>query len=398
MNRTANVIFLLVISFSFFSPGVSTMIKIFRGKSVKMSDTENRRLVIPRDICLVDSLSKKSKKIEALVEDQLSNRYWVKNIYSRTMVFGFKHSPLRRVVLGKDGYWYLLSSLWKGHLAKFESMEHRLSLKTIEYLSRSYLQFCRKMKKKNILVTTIIIPTKLYLLPEKLPAYFSKLMFRQNERSVTRLVKSIVRRGAGICYPFQIAKKLPADRIFHKKSFHWLTEGAQLLLYHQFSKENPFESIGIPVMPLSEGQVQYIKKSFDMTGLLGCGEVSYLKKSFNLPHSVTFISNDLVKTARDKFMRLPDRLNLYKSSNLNDFKVLFVTDSFGIASRTYISQYFETTIHVNINGFRSKNVSVEELATFFSPDVIVFLFNDSRVLSPFLLNRLWSMKKSQKQR
>jgi len=392
MRQKINVLFVIILAISLFYPGISTLIRLSQGKIKKKSDAERRLLTIPLNIKNAQSLREKFQQTEKLLEDQFFLRGDVQIIYNRIMVFGFKHTNVGYVILGHDGYWFTVGTKHK-FFSRFEIRGQSLPKFKIHRIARRYQKFSRHMAKKNIITTTIFIPTKPYIFSEKLPDCFKKMIPKLENKSVTRLAQAMRCKESLVFYPFQLTKKMAEDEIYFRRGFHWHEQGAQNILFQQFNMENPFKSLRVSPVPLKNLQIQPSRISFDLARILGLGELQHETRTYTLPYTTELVKNKEVYIAKRKFMKSQSHLNFIESSNKNGIKTFLITFSFGFSAIRYIAQHFQTTIHANANGLHIQPGIIREMAEEFSPNVIIFLFNESHVSHPERLMKLFSIKK-----
>lgn len=389
-NRT-DVIFLLLVIVSFFFPGISTLVKISSGKSIINSRYERRELVSPADMKDAGSLKDTCRIIEGMVEDQLFIRDWIRTLYNRIMVFGFRHSTISSVVIGSDGFWFHVGSL-NGSDLKFETVNDVTSESEINRLAASFINFSRRMADQNIVTSAVFIPTKITLYPEKLPCCYRKTAVKPVEKNAGRLVSAINNLNGSAAYPVNLADAIPMEDLYDRREFHWHRSGAQRLLYSLFSQENTLEPLNISPVPLSRLRVMPRRSLFDLSRTLGIGEVFYEKRTYVLPFNMVRYYNKKLRLLSRNFMRKEGFSRLYRSTNKNGLRILFISDSFGKKALTYIAQHFQDIVHVNFKRSLPRRGIVAEIVKIFPPDAILFLFHEGMAMKGQKLERLWSLE------
>jgi hypothetical protein len=391
MKRRFGVVFISILAASLFYPGFFTIIKLCIGDINKRSEAENRLLTIPLHVTSVRGLGKKCRRIEELLEDQLAIRDSVRMIYNRMMVFGFRRSNHRNIVLGENGYWFNVGHRDR-HLFRFESAGTSLPKFKIDQISRTYQRLDLYLEKNNMISAIFFVPTKPYLQSRNLPGSFRALVPAVGDKSITRLVGAMRRKKCRAFYPFEIASSIPEDILYHRRIFHWNGAGAQQLLYRQFSKENPFVSLSVQPLPCHHLKTEEKKASFDIAMLLGLGPLSYREKLYRMPYEIEELEGQAFNELR-KYVNSGLFLRVFESTNENGCRALLVSDSFGWGANNYIPYLFQSTAFVNTNGIRLQHGVIQDMAHAFSPDAIIFILNENHVSDPQWLIKLFSIRK-----
>lgn len=237
-----------------------------------------------------------------------------------------------------------------------------------------------KNYNKDILITTLLVPTKTEVFPDKLPLYAPVV----NEREIVEKIKTSLEDNVNILDLIDILKKKSNENIYYKTDHHWTTKGAF------YGYEYYLNEMGLSPLDESEFLKEKVSDSFYGTSYrkanfyLGKPDEIYSYKpkeeiKYDITYNNTINTNNLYD---ESFLNKTDKYSYFfggdkalteiETSIKNDKSILIIKDSFANSLIPFLLNHYENIFVIDTRYF---NMSINDYIKENDVDELLFLYN-----------------------
>lgn len=333
------------------------------------SPVEKRELQTRPEISITKVLDGRfQKKYESYLRDQFPGRdHWVS--FQTDMELFMGKNEIHNVYIGKNHY--LLEHYTK---KEFDPQQISKNLQALE-------KFVGKAKQ-NADVHVMMVPTKSWVLREKLPAFAPHY---KEQRFYDALQQKLEKEDVLISVePVLDAHK--EEEIYYRTDHHWTTLGAWYA-YEQYTK-----AVGGD-LPRAQGKKKFRCISKDFYGTT-YAKINYARQADKIEiyepadtlRVVYNMGEKKTKTLYDfSFLKTADQYSVFTGGNQavleitggikNGKTLLLIKDSFANSILPFLAEDYEKLVVVDL---RQLNVSGDRLLEMFSPTDILILYNSAQ--------------------
>lgn len=333
------------------------------------SPVEKRELQTRPEISITKVLDGRfQKKYESYLRDQFPGRdHWVS--FQTDMELFMGKNEIHNVYIGKNHY------LLEHHTEKeFDPQQISKNLQALE-------KFVGKAKQ-NADVHVMMVPTKSWVLREKLPAFAPHY---KEQKFYDALQQKLEKEDVLISVePVLDAHK--EEEIYYRTDHHWTTLGAWYA-YEQYTK-----AVGGDLQR-AQGKKKFRCISKDFYGTT-YAKINYARQAdkieiYELADKLRVVYNmgeKKTKTLYDfSFLKTADQYSVFTGGNQavleitggikNGKTLLLIKDSFANSILPFLAEDYEKLVVVDL---RQLNVSGDRLLEMFSPTDILILYNSAQ--------------------
>ena len=333
------------------------------------SPVEKRELQTRPEISITKVLDGRfQKKYESYLRDQFPGRdHWVS--FQTDMELFMGKNEIHNVYIGKNHY--LLEHYTE---KEFDSQQISKNLQALE-------KFVGKAKQ-NADVHVMMVPTKSWILREKLPAFAPHY---KEQRFYDALQQKLEKEDVLISVePVLDAHK--EEEIYYRTDHHWTTLGAWYA-YEQYTK-----AVGGDLQR-AQGKKKFRCISKDFYGTT-YAKINYARQADKIEiyepadklRVVYNMGEKKTKTLYDfSFLKTADQYSVFTGGNQavleitggikNGKTLLLIKDSFANSILPFLAEDYEKLVVVDL---RQLNVSGDRLLEMFSPTDILILYNSAQ--------------------
>lgn len=333
------------------------------------SPVEKRELQTRPEISITKVLDGRfQKKYESYLRDQFPGRdHWVS--FQTDMELFMGKNEIHNVYIGKNHY--LLEHYTK---KEFDPQQISKNLQALE-------KFVGKAKQ-NADVHVMMVPTKSWVLREKLPAFAPHY---KEQKFYDALQQKLEKEDVLISVePVLDAHK--EEEIYYRTDHHWTTLGAWYA-YEQYTK-----AVGGDLQR-AQGKKKFRCISKDFYGTT-YAKINYARQADKIEiyepadklRVVYNMGEKKTKTLYDfSFLKTADQYSVFTGGNQavleitggikNGKTLLLIKDSFANSILTFLAEDYEKLVVVDL---RQLNVSGDRLLEMFSPTDILILYNSAQ--------------------
>lgn len=333
------------------------------------SSVEKRELQTRPEISITKVLDGRfQKKYESYLRDQFPGRdHWVS--FQTDMELFMGKNEIHNVYIGKNHY--LLEHYTK---KEFDPQQISKNLQALE-------KFVGKAKQ-NADVHVMMVPTKSWILREKLPAFAPHY---KEQRFYDALQQKLEKEDVLISVePVLDAHK--EEEIYYRTDHHWTTLGAWYA-YEQYTK-----AVGGDLQR-AQGKKKFRCISKDFYGTT-YAKINYARQADKIEiyepadklRIVYNMGEKKTKTLYDfSFLKTADQYSVFTGGNQavleitggikNGKTLLLIKDSFANSILPFLAEDYEKLVVVDL---RQLNVSGDRLLEMFSPTDILILYNSAQ--------------------
>lgn len=333
------------------------------------SPVEKRELQTRPDISITKVLDGRfQKKYESYLRDQFPGRdHWVS--FQTDMELFMGKNEIHNVYIGKNHY--LLEHYTE---KEFDPQQISKNLQALE-------KFVRKAKQ-NADVHVMMVPTKSWVLREKLPAFAPHY---KEQKFYDALQQKLEKEDVLISVePVLDAHK--EEEIYYRTDHHWTTLGAWYA-YEQYTK-----AVGGDLQR-AQGKKKFRCISKDFYGTT-YAKINYARQADKIEiyepadklRVVYNMGEKKTKTLYDfSFLKTADQYSVFTGGNQavleitggikNGKTLLLIKDSFANSILPFLAEDYEKLVVVDL---RQLNVSGDRLLEMFSPTDILILYNSAQ--------------------
>ena len=333
------------------------------------SPVEKRELQTRPEISITKVLDGRfQKKYESYLRDQFPGRdHWVS--FQTDMELFMGKNEIHNVYIGKNHY--LLEHYTK---KEFDPQQISKNLQALE-------KFVGKAKQ-NADVHVMMVPTKSWVLREKLPAFAPHY---KEQKFYDALQQKLEKEDVLISVePVLDAHK--EEEIYYRTDHHWTTLGAWYA-YEQYTK-----AVGGDLQR-AQGKKKFRCISKDFYGTT-YAKINYARQADKIEiyepadklRVVYNMGEKKTKTLYDfSFLKTADQYSVFTGGNQavleitggikNGKKLLLIKDSFANSILPFLAEDYEKLVVVDL---RQLNVSGDRLLEMFSPTDILILYNSAQ--------------------
>ena len=333
------------------------------------SPVEKRELQTRPEISITKVLDGRfQKKYESYLRDQFPGRdHWVS--FQTDMELFMGKNEIHNVYIGKNHY--LLEHYTKN---EFDPQQIAKNLQALE-------KFVGKTKQ-NADVHVMMVPTKSWILREKLPAFAPHY---KEQRFYDALQQKLEKEDVLISVePVLDAHK--EEEIYYRTDHHWTTLGAWYA-YEQYTK-----AVGGDLQR-AQGKKKFRCISKDFYGTT-YAKINYARQADKIEiyepadklRVVYNMGEKKTKTLYDfSFLKTADQYSVFTGGNQavleitggikNGKTLLLIKDSFANSILPFLAEDYEKLVVVDL---RQLNVSGDRLLEMFSPTDILILYNSAQ--------------------
>ena len=332
------------------------------------SPVEKRELQTRPEISITKVLDGRfQKKYESYLRDQFPGRdHWVS--FQTDMELFMGKNEIHNVYIGKNHY--LLEHYTE---KEFDPQQISKNLQALE-------KFVGKTKQ-NADVHVMMVPTKSWILREKLPAFAPHY---KEQRFYDALQQKLEKEDVLISVePVLDAHK--EEEIYYRTDHHWTTLGAWYA-YEQYTK-----AVGGDLQR-AQGKKKFRCISKDFYGTT-YAKINYARQADKIeiyePDKLRVVYNmgeKKTKTLYDfSFLKTADQYSVFTGGNQavleitggikNGKTLLLIKDSFANSILPFLAEDYEKLVVVDL---RQLNVSGDRLLEMFSPTDILILYNSAQ--------------------
>lgn len=333
------------------------------------SPVEKRELQTRPEISITKVLDGRfQKKYESYLRDQFPGRdHWVS--FQTDMELFMGKNEIHNVYIGKNHY--LLEHYTE---KEFDPQQISKNLQALE-------KFVGKAKQ-NADVHVMMVPTKSWILREKLPAFAPHY---KEQKFYDALQQKLEKEDVLISVePVLDAHK--EEEIYYRTDHHWTTLGAWYA-YEQYTK-----AVGGDLQR-AQGKKKFRCISKDFYGTT-YAKINYARQADKIEiyepadklHVVYNMGEKKTKTLYDvSFLKTADQYSVFTGGNQavleitggikNGKTLLLIKDSFANSILPFLAEDYEKLVVVDL---RQLNVSGDRLLEMFSPTDILILYNSAQ--------------------
>ena len=333
------------------------------------SPVEKRELQTRPEISITKVLDGRfQKKYESYLRDQFPGRdHWVS--FQTDMELFMGKNEIHNVYIGKNHY--LLEHYTE---KEFDPQQISKNLQALE-------KFVGKAKQ-NADVHVMMVPTKSWVLREKLPAFAPHY---KEQKFYDALQQKLEKEDVLISVePVLDAHK--EEEIYYRTDHHWTTLGAWYA-YEQYTK-----AVGGDLQR-AQGKKKFRCISKDFYGTT-YAKINYARQADKIEiyepadklRVVYNMGEKKTKTLYDvSFLKTPDQYSVFTGGNQavleitggikNGKTLLLIKDSFANSILPFLAEDYEKLVGVDL---RQLNVSGDRLLEMFSPTDILILYNSAQ--------------------
>ncbi|WP_161976101.1 alginate O-acetyltransferase AlgX-related protein [Brachyspira catarrhinii] len=337
--------------------------KIFY-KNFDHTNYENRTLA-SKPILVSTNINEYPKNYEEYFNDYLSFRNELVKLKNLNDIFVFKNIISDRVLLGKAKWLFFKDANLTEKYIGVE--EYNFTEEELEIAKNNLIHFRDELKKKNIDFILMVCPDKQFIYSEYMPDYIK----RKSAKNDTDIFVEYIKNNSDIkvVYPkSELLKYKDKYQLYYKYDTHWNSLGAYIG-YTELTQILNMNNKYIENFKILEFDSAYRNSNKDASVFYNdMARMMSLKNIKNFRDDIIYILEDYkytITNITDDWSSI--RISNYNLDNFrNNRNILIIRDSYSFEMMDYIITEFKQSEFININSFKSKNI------TEYKPNIVVF--------------------------